>query len=159
MIEDILWQFVDIVSNQMLDNKYFSYIFWILFILGVIYGLHNFIMSEIELIKRNTKYEYIVIYKLKKDYNFLEFIIYNIILFLASIILSVFILAFVGMFVLSLIIGGILASLVLLKYTINLIHYWLIIPVIFIIIKFILYKISLKYKKEIKKKRGKKNES
>ena len=63
------------------------------------------------------------------------------------------------MFVLSLIIGGILASLVLLKYTINLIHYWLIIPVIFIIIKFILYKISLKYKKEIKKKRGKKNES
>lgn len=156
MIEDILWQFMDIVTNQMLDNIYFSYTFWSLLTIGVVYGLYNFIMSEIELIKRNSKYEYIFIDKPKKDYKFLDFIEYNITLFLGGMLLFPFLTVFAGMFILSLIIGGILASLVLLKYIINLVHYWLIIPVIFIIIKFVLYKISLKYKKEIKKKRGKK---
>lgn len=148
MIEKVFKEFMNYLRcDSVLLITILKYYLIVIGILLLIY----FIVNEINVIKRDVK-KIIIIdamdlenKQLSKDYEFSDFLRYNIsILFFFIIIwlLSIFIFLLFHMLVVILLLIGIIIETV-----VFMLSYWIMVPVALLIIKYMLYKISLRYKK------------
>lgn len=144
----MLKDFIDYYMEEYLfnlDNPYFLKInLFILFIITVIF-IVVFVKNEYYLVTRKTSKVMELDNKINKNYTFEDFLMYNItfIMFGTLIIL----ITGVCVIVLQAIIPMILILLLLLQLLVVSVNWWLLIPLGLLLLKFTLYKISLRYKK------------
>lgn len=125
-------------------NIFYAYMFAVIVILAFL-----FIRNEIYLVRRDIKNVFHLNddfdIKLQKNYSFGDFIHYNFLMIIMYVFLFIgLMLLFILLFVVVILI---LLILNVIEGIIILINYWLLIPIILFVLKFILYKVSLRYKK------------
>lgn len=144
-IFDMYHKYINVNDGDLITFLYINIGFTILVLIGLII-LH--IVNEVNLIKRDSKKTFFYIddyIEVSKNYDFEKFLFYNMyMLFDKGMILLCATFAFGLMQFILFLVLGVLAGL---EFIIILINIWLLIPVTILILKYLLYYISKRYKK------------